>query len=66
MVKVKPWSSFERIGSTRVPSFKVIGLLVPKKKHRVINWTDLVVLGYQRLHTNLQGHQPVGSEEEYF
>ena len=49
MVKVNPGSSYENIGSTRVPwccipSFKVIGLLVPLKKifevfHHIWAWS---------------------------
>ena len=33
---------------------------------RVIIWTNLEVLEYPMLHTNFQGHWPIGSREEDF
>ena len=38
---------------------------IDQGQHRVIIWTNLVVLEYPMLHTNFQGHQLFGSREDF-
>ena len=35
-------------------------------QHKVIIWTNLVVLEYPMLHTNFRGHRLFGAREDFF